>query len=202
MSEFQIYLRLGFEHITDWNGYDHILFVMALCAIYLWSDWRKVLGLITAFTVGHSFTLALAIFGLVPFSAQLIEQLIPVTIIVTAMSNWAVKPVQNTFNKPKKNVFAIVFRYAMGLGFGLIHGLGFSNYLRSLLLPNEDIILKLLAFNIGLELGQLLIVLAVMVCSGVAVQMLRVNARTWNLVVSSWVAGMAFVLLLGKLSAQ
>lgn len=124
MSEFQAYLRLGFDHITDPNGYDHILFVLALCAIYAFKDWKKVLILITAFTVGHSVTLALATLKLITYRSDIIELLIPITIFITALSNYSQ-------NKAGENQ-APRLRYGLAVCFGLIHGMGFLTlYLES-----------------------------------------------------------------------
>jgi ABC-type antimicrobial peptide transport system permease subunit len=156
MGDFGFYLREGFYHITDWKGYDHILFVMALCLPYFLKDWKQVLILITAFTIGHSVTLALSVFNKILIPSTWIEFLIPITIIITALEN-----LFRNNTQPKH----VGFRYVAALLFGLIHGLGFSNYLRSMMGKSENIITQLLAFNIGLELGQLLIVLAVLVVS-------------------------------------
>jgi uncharacterized membrane protein YfcA len=193
MSEFQAYLQLGFEHITDPNGYDHILFVVALCAIYSLREWKQVLILVTAFTLGHSLTLALATLQLVQLPSDLIELLIPVTILLTAVLNFfhPTKPV------PKRGASTRpLLRYPMALLFGLIHGLGFSSYLRSLLGTEESILQPLLAFNLGLELGQILIVGAVLLLAFVVTELLHVQRRSWNLVVSGIIVGMALSLIL------
>ncbi len=193
MSEFSVYLRLGYEHITDLNGYDHILFIVALCAIYQFRDWKRILILVTAFTVGHSITLALATLNLVNFKSDIIEFLIPITILFTAVSNFFNKAPMGkgiTEVKPQR------FRYGMALLFGLIHGLGFSNYLRSLLGKEASIVKPLLAFNIGLEAGQLLIVFAVLVLAFIMQTLLKVPKREWNLVVSGIVAGFAITLII------
>ncbi|MGB3586189.1 MAG: HupE/UreJ family protein, partial [Tunicatimonas sp.] len=156
MSTFSLYFNLGLTHILDILGYDHILFVVALCALYMLRDWRKVLILITAFTIGHSITLALATLNIIQVNVALIEFLIPVTIFITAVSN---------ILRSQKNVSPsrVQLNYAYALFFGLIHGMGFSNYLRSLLGKEEDITVPLLAFNLGLELGQIVIVAIVLV---------------------------------------
>src|SRR5690606_34360672 len=138
--------------------YDHILFVIALCCTYFVADWRKVVVLVTAFTIGHSLTLALSVFNLIRVNTALIEFLIPLTIVVTAFSNVATKR-----RRRRGNTDWLTYSYA--LFFGLIHGLGFSNYLRSLLGKEESIAGPLFAFNIGLELGQLAIVFIVLVIS-------------------------------------
>ena len=154
MQEFWMFFELGREHIADLSGYDHILFIAALCIGYLPKDWKKILILVTAFTVGHSITLALSALDAVTVSAEWIEFLIPVTIMITALINILRKDVER-----KQRVVSLEFLLASF--FGLIHGLGFSNYLKSLLGKDTSIINQLLAFNIGLEIGQLLIVVAV-----------------------------------------
>lgn len=194
MTEFFIFLQLGYQHITDINGYDHILFVVALCAIYRIKDWKKILILVTAFTIGHSVTLALAALNVIEYSTELIEFLIPVTIIFTCITN--------LFHKSSDSVLDIEkfspIRYVLALGFGLIHGMGFSNYLRSLLGKDENIIPQLLAFNIGLEFGQVLIVAIIMVISFLVLEAFKVRKHLWNLVLSSFVAGVAFKLMTEK----
>jgi hypothetical protein len=194
MTEFEAYLRLGFSHITDLNGYDHILFIVALCVIYQFKDWKTVMILVTAFTIGHSLTLALATLNVVRFRSDIIEFLIPVTIILTATGN--------LFNKSGSAGSRMMaekpprLRYLMALLFGLIHGLGFSNYLRSLLGKEASIFQPLLAFNIGLEIGQLVIVLLVLCIAFIFQRMLRVARRDWILVVSGIVIGFAITLII------
>ncbi|GAB2550709.1 HupE/UreJ family protein [Spirosoma aerophilum] len=196
MDDFLIYLRLGFDHITDPSGYDHILFVIALCAVYTARQWRQVLILVTAFTIGHSITLALATLQLIQYKTALIELLIPITILITAISNFF-------FQEPKlrgmpKPTSGRSWRYGLALVFGLIHGMGFSNYLRSLLGREAEIIKPLLAFNIGLELGQLVIVGLVLGLAFIAVDLLKSNRLRWTLIVSGIVAGMALSLIINN----
>ncbi|MEP2773105.1 MAG: HupE/UreJ family protein [Fulvivirga sp.] len=188
MSEFLLYLELGFDHILDLNGYDHILFVIALCATYMIHDWKKLLILITAFTIGHSITLALATFQVVNFRAELIEFLIPVTIFVTALLNLFKK--ERAFEAPK-----VRSNYWLALVFGLIHGLGFSNYLRALLGKDTSIVSQLLAFNVGLELGQIIIVAIFLIISFILVDIFGVKRRDWKMIISSAVAGIALMLM-------
>lgn len=188
MNSFELYFRLGLQHILDINGYDHILFVLALCAVYIPRDWRKIIILVTAFTIGHSLTLALATFKVVEIRSDIIEFLIPVTIAITAFV---------TILKPRpssgKNV---QMNYLLALFFGLIHGLGFSNYLRELL-GKEAIIWKpLLAFNLGLEVGQLVIVGVFLLMTSVLVGIAGVNRKEWTLVVASMVLGVSLMLML------
>src|SRR5687767_10830145 len=134
MSEFQLYFGLGKDHILDYqNGYDHILFVIALCALYQLRDWKQVLILVTAFTLAHSLTLALSTLEIITIQTELIEFLIPVTIFITAVSN-IFKNEDNLSGR------AMQVNYLYAAFFGLIHGLGFSNYLKSILGKNQSII--------------------------------------------------------------
>ncbi|MFT6214832.1 MAG: ABC-type antimicrobial peptide transport system permease subunit [Roseivirga sp.] len=189
MDQFKLYFQLGYEHIIDLNGIDHILFVVALCSIYLAQDWKKVLILVTAFTLGHSITLALSTFELINFDTDLIEFLIPVTIFITALSNLFRKEGSVS---PK----ALNLNYFFALFFGLIHGLGFSNYLKSLLGKSESIISQLLAFNLGLELGQIIIVVIFMIISFVFTALFNVAKRDWRLIISSAIAGIAITMMM------
>jgi hypothetical protein len=188
MSEFALYFDLGKDHILDANGYDHILFVIALCTLFSIREWKQVLILVTAFTVGHSITLALSTLEIITFDAALIEFLIPVTIFITAVSNIAKKGDGHTGRNLQIN-------YAYAVFFGLIHGMGFSNYLKSILGRDERIITQLLAFNLGLELGQIIIVAFFLVLSFLLVDLFGVNRRDWKLVISSAIAGMALILI-------
>ena len=194
MNEFLIYLQLGYQHITDINGYDHILFVIALCAIYRMSDWQKILYLVTAFTIGHSITLALAALELIEYRTDLIEFLIPVTIILTCFANFFHRSTESVLNPEK---FSRI-RYLFAMMFGLIHGMGFSNYLKSLLGKDESIILQLLAFNLGLEIGQLIIVVIAIMLSFLVLNGLKIKKHSWNLILSAFVAGVAFKLMTEK----
>lgn len=192
MSDFQLYLQLGFQHITDVNGYDHIMFVIALCSIYRMSDWKKLAVLVTAFTLGHSVTLALATLQIITYRSEVIEFLIPITILLTCIINFFHKSVEDTrFQKEKSSSL----RYIMAMSFGLIHGMGFSNYLRSLLGKEESLLKPLLAFNLGLELGQLLIVLFTLMISYLMLDVFKVKKRDWNLILSGIVAGVALTLI-------
>ena len=193
MSEFGLYFTLGQEHILDYkNGYDHILFVLALCAVYLIRDWKKILILVTAFTIGHSITLALATLRLISVNVQLIELLIPVTIFITAVSNLFKK---EELSKSK----GVQINYVFALFFGLIHGLGFSNYLRAILGKDHSILSQLLAFNLGLEFGQIIVVAIFLMIAFLLVDLLKVNRRDWKMVLSSAIAGIALILIKDRL---
>lgn len=184
---FSTYLQLGFDHILDLNGYDHILFIVALCAVYTAGQWKNILILVTAFTIGHSLTLALSALDIVVFRAEVIEFLIPLTILLTALFN--------VYKKDYKS-HQVNINYALALFFGLIHGLGFSNYFKALLGREESIIAPLLAFNIGVELGQIVIVLITVLLGYFFATMLKTPQREWNLFVSGAAAGVAFILLI------
>ena len=190
MSEFQLFLQMGFEHISDPNGYDHILFILALCAVYQPKDWKQILVLVTAFTLGHSITLALATLQIVNVSGDVIEFLIPVTILITAIFNY--------FHHSSRSNQKMNKRYLVALFFGLIHGLGFSNYLRSLLGKDESIFTQLLAFNIGLELGQLMIVAFILLFTFIFENMGKVKKREWNLLLSGAAGGIAFIMMMER----
>lgn len=190
MGDFGFYLREGFYHITDWKGYDHILFVMALCLPYIAKDWKKIVVLVTAFTIGHSVTLALSVFDAILISSKWIEFLIPVTILLTSLGNL----LQKNANNPQPKL-----RYVAALLFGLIHGLGFSNYLKSMLGKSETIVSQLLAFNVGLELGQLLIVAFVLLLAFLFTQLWNVLRRDWLLFTTGGIAALSFVMALERL---
>lgn len=192
MSEFQLYFGLGKDHILDPNGYDHILFVIVLCILYTLREWKQVLILVTAFTVGHSITLALATLGIINVSADIIEFLIPVTILITALSNIFRKGEGPTGR-------ALQLNYAYAMFFGLIHGMGFSNYLKSILGRDKSIVTQLLAFNLGLELGQIIIVAFFLVTGFILVDIFKVDRRDWKMVISSAVAGIAIILVKDKI---
>lgn len=189
MNPFQLYFGLGKDHILDYsNGYDHILFVVTLCAVYVWRDWKNVLVLVTAFTIGHSITLALATLRLIDFNSELIEFLIPLTIFTTAVSNLFRKEHPTAANKFQLN-------YLLAAGFGLIHGMGFSNYLREILGREAGIASPLLAFNLGLEFGQIIIVSIFMALTFIFVDLAKADRRDWKMVISSACAGISFILM-------
>lgn len=188
MNSFELYFRLGIQHILDLKGFDHILFVLALCAVFIPRDWKKILILVTAFTIGHSITLALATFKIVQVNSDWIEFLIPVTIAITAFTNiLRPKPVSGK---------GVTINYVLALFFGLIHGLGFSNYLRSLLGKEAAIWQPLLAFNIGLEIGQLVIVGIFILATSILVGLAGVKRREWTLIISAFVMGIAMMLMM------
>lgn len=197
MTEFFVYLKLGFQHITDLNGFDHILFLLALCAIFSLESWRKVIILVTAFTVGHSLTLALAVLEVFPVNTSLVELIIPITILITCLFNFAYKfPKSLTGIRQRDNQKN---RYLLAVIFGLIHGLGFSSYLKSLLGSENSILTPLFSFNVGLELGQLLIVFFALIINMVLTEFFKVRKKSWNHILSGIVFGMALMMVFDRI---
>lgn len=179
------YLELGFRHITDLEGYDHMLFLIALGASFRPKDWKKLLVLVTAFTVGHSATLALSVLNLVRIDKPWVEFLIPVTILFTSLLNLYRA-------KNSMAVRRISIEYSMALFFGLIHGLGFSNYLRALLA--DELVMPLFSFNVGLELGQILVLVIIFAVQFALNRFGRVRTKHWNVVVSVLAGGISLLL--------
>ena len=170
------YVGLGFRHIADFAAMDHLLFLVALVAPYRVRDWRHLLLVASAFTVGHSLTLALAVTDVVRLPTALIEFLIPVTIILAAAGNLLRRP-----GSPSGNRSAL-----LALGFGLIHGAGFANFLRSMF--EGSVAGPLVAFNTGIELGQVLIVMMVLAVFFLADRALtlRIRAAVVSLAAACW----------------
>lgn len=189
MHPFEFYLKLGFEHISNLAGYDHILFLIVLCAIYRIEQWRKVLILVTAFTIGHSITLALVSLDFLTVPSKIIKFLIPTTIFLTAFHNVLGSGETGTHSK-------MIQKYAMALFFGLIHGMDFSNYFRALIIDTSEMIIPLLGFNIGIELGQLVVVLVIVGIAYIFLNLIKVKHRDWNLFISGAAAGMSLLSML------
>lgn len=191
MSLFELYFTLGLQHIADLRGYDHILFILTLCVVYTLKEWKRVLILITAFTIGHSLTLALATLDLIRVDGELIEFLIPLTIFLTALANVISR---------KKQVSPLLhyLKYGAALFFGLIHGLGFSNYLRSLLGSENGLVLPLFSFNVGIEAGQIIIVAIIMLLTKVVVDFLQFPRREWHVLLSGAGLGVSLVLMIER----
>ncbi len=185
MEDFKLYFGIGTQHILTWEAMDHILFVGALCLRYLIKDWKKVVVLVTAFTIGHSITLALSALGLVHFATRWIEFLIPITIVATAINNLLQR--QGQVEHPSK----LPLIYFFALFFGLIHGLAFANSLLSLI-GSDGLLIPLLAFNLGIEAAQLLVVAIILAISFIFVQLIKIR-RVW------WVRGISALVLLASL---
>ncbi len=187
MSEFIVYLKLGWFHIADFSAYDHMLFLLALCGVYQIHQYKTLIGLITAFTLGHSITLALAANHWVVFSASVIEFLIPTTILFTALFNVFV-----IASRKKEQLWV---KYLVTTFFGLIHGLGFSTYLSQLLGSESSIIKPLFAFNVGIELGQLLIVAIILLVGWAMNSLLQTRFKYYQYAISSFAGAIAVSLM-------
>lgn len=184
MTEFELYLKLGFQHIIDLQGYDHMLFLLALSASYRIKEIKSVIVLITSFTIGHSVSLALSTLHFILVPAEIIEFLIPLTILITA--------VQNFFERTARQT---KIHYGFSLIFGLIHGMGFSNYLKVLLGAETSILKPLFAFNLGLEVGQLLIISIYFIILYLYTRFICQNHRYWKMSLSA-IAGIVAIFLM------
>ena len=190
MQDFGFYFGLGWEHIISKDALDHQLFIAALVAIYLLKDWKQVLILVTAFTIGHSLTLALSVFDLIRFNSKWVEFLIPLTIVITAISNLF----QKKFT-PK----TVRINYFLALFFGLVHGMGFANSVRFMLADDQSIGWSLLGFNIGLEAGQIVVVILLLLLAHLLVSTLRINRRDWVIFLSAAVFGLSLKMVLERI---
>lgn len=170
MDDFGLYFKTGWQHIISWDALDHILFIVALAAIYLATNWKQVLVLVTAFTIGHSLTLALSVYDVIRLNGKWVEFLIPCTIITTALFNFFVKDYQ-----PK----SLRVNYFLALFFGLIHGMGFANTIRFMLAKDQNIGIPLISFNIGLEVGQIMIVALILFVSFLVVTIAKLRRKWW-----------------------
>ena len=196
-AEFTDFLKIGWDHIIDIKAYDHLLFIMVLCAVFTHSQWRKLLVIITAFTIGHSLTLALSTLDYIILPQELVEILIPFTILATALINVIRKNnvyVGKTFNG------SLILHYAIALTFGLIHGLGFANNFKFMLGEESNIIKQLFAFNSGLEMGQIMVVIIFMSLLWLLTKLFKLVHREWTLFISGAGAGIALILLLNLLT--
>ena len=190
MQDFGFYFKLGWEHIISPDALDHQLFIAALAAIYVLRDWKQVLILVTAFTIGHSLTLALSVLDIVRFPGNWVEFLIPVTIVITAISNM--------FQK-KFTPRSIRINYFLALFFGLIHGMGFANSIRFMLASDQNLGWSLLGFNLGLEAGQIVFVAGFLLLSFVLISLLKVNRREWVIFLSAAVLSLALKMALERI---
>ena len=175
MQDFLFYLNLGWEHIISLDALDHQLFILVLVAVYFYQDWQKIFLLITAFTLGHSFTLALSVLDVFRLSSTLVEILIPVTIMLTAFDNILFRENQNKLMK---------INYVLALFFGLIHGMGFANTARMAMASEQNITVPLLGFNIGLELGQITVVILVIAVLFFLSKFLQFQQKYWIIGIS------------------
>lgn len=187
MDDFMLYCKMGLNHVLDFSAYDHILFLIVLAVVFSYYELKKLLWLVTLFTLGHSITLALSAYGVLNISMGLIEFLIPLTIFITGVIN-----IVNSNKKPaKKDNTNLIF----ALFFGLIHGLGFSNYFKMMIGQQEDKLLPLIEFALGIELAQIIIVFGIIFLGLVFQNFLKVTKRDWILVCSSIVIGFAIQMM-------
>ena len=191
MDEFYIWFSTGFTHILDWNGYDHILYVMALCVAFTFKEWKKIIVLITAFTIGHSLTLAASVFDVIVINPSLIETFIPFTIMVTC--------VLNIYHIYKNHLMLKSIQYALALSFGFVHGMGFSYLLKSLLGRQESVFMPLISFNAGLEIGQLVIVLGMVLVSVFLFTFTKFKNKYWIFTLSLFVFLVALFIFIQRL---
>jgi len=189
MQDFKLYFNLGWEHIISKNALDHQLFIAALATIYLVKDWKQVLILVTAFTIGHSITLALSVFDIIRFNNRWVEFLIPLTIVITAVSNLF----QKKFTPKTTRI-----NYVLALLFGLIHGMGFANYIRFSLANDQGIGWSLFGFNVGLEVGQITVVVALLLLSHIIVTLFRINRRDWVIFLSAGIFALSLKMVLDR----
>ncbi len=187
MENLQLFLKLAFDHVLDWKAYDHILFFIVLAVVYNFNDWKKVLWLITLFTIGHTTTLGLATYKIINIKIEIIEFLILLTIFITALANLLTANKKN-FQKTSLNLFFAFF-------FGLIHGLGLSGFLKMILDDGDDKFVPLFEFAFGVELAQIAIVLCILVLGYIAQNILKISKRNWVLILSSIVIGIVIPML-------
>jgi len=190
MNDFAFYFDLGWKHIISTDALDHQLFIATLASIYLAANWKEVLILVTAFTIGHSLTLGLSTYNLIRFSDKWVEFLIPVTILLTAVINFF-----------RKNFHPSSYRlqYFLALFFGLIHGLGYANAIRFLLADDQSLGWSLFAFNIGLEIGQIVVVLSVLFISEAILRNSPFGRRKWVIIISSLILYFSLNMLIDRI---
>mgnify|MGYP000408680690 CR=1 FL=1 len=190
MSDFWVYFEVGMRHVLNIFSYDHVLFLIALSVPYEFKDWKKILLLVSLFTVGHTITLLLSVYGIIVVKVNLIEFLIPITILITALFHLF------TIGKSAKNesINAIAF---ITLFFGIIHGLGYATYFKSLIVGTSDSkLLPLLEFATGIEGAQIIVVLITLIAAYCLQTLFRFSKRDWTLVMSSFVIGVILPMII------
>jgi len=188
METFFTYIQLGIDHILDVKGYDHILFVLVLTVLYSFEEWKSLLVLVTAFTIGHSITLALTVLNLINFDVDKIEALIVLSISITSLLN-----IIRGGKTPNSNEMKLY--YSIALFFGFIHGMGFASYLKAILGSSENLTLPLFGFNVGLEIGQITIVFLLLILLFVFEKIIRVNKQNLIVIISSIILGITLPIL-------
>lgn len=185
------FLELGLYHIVSFNSYDHILFLVVLAAPYLFKDWKRLLLLISFFIIGHTLSLVLGVYGIINLKVNVVEWLIPFTIIIMALYNVL------TAGKASKQSNPIII-VCLVLFFGFIHGLGFANSFKALVSSKESMLLSVIEFALGLELGQFVIVFCVLFFSFIGQTIFRFSSRDWLMVLSSVVIGLMLPLIINS----
>ena len=190
MSDFWLLIKMGFQHVWDWQGYDHLLFLAALCLPFAVRQWKRLLGLVTIFTIGHSLSLVLATYGMVRANMTWIEFLIPLSILIAAIYNilWA----------PKTTVTSALTPLVVTLFFGGIHGFGFASYFDIIKDSDSALGVSLLAFAFGIEAAQILLAVLVLVLNVLVLHMFNANRRDWLLVGSSIIIGILLPILIER----
>lgn len=195
MSEFWLYFRLGLEHVLDWSAYDHVLFIIVLIAAYSFSSWKRMLWLVSIFTIGHTLSLFLAVYGIVKVNASWVELLIALTIVFTALYNiFTAKKREH-----QRNIAILYFSTAF---FGIIHGLGFSRYFKMIFPETSNKFFPLMEFALGIEAAQIIVVISVLIVSFIFQNVLRVTRRDWILVISAIVIGVILPILRDAIQAS
>lgn len=198
MNDFWIWFSTGLQHILDVNGYDHILYIISLCILFSFNEWKNVLILITAFTIGHSLTLAFSALNVITIKQAYIETLIPFTILTTCVINIILWRLRSDEQYLKNRSYQM--NYLLALLFGFIHGMGFSYLLKSMLGKEESIVFPLLSFNVGLEMGQLIIVAGTLLISLFFVRFTNIKKSGLVIFISSTVFGISFLLFIQRLN--
>jgi hypothetical protein len=189
MDDFQFYVQTGLFHVLDLKAYDHILFLLVLTIIYQYKDWKKVLWLVTFFTIGHTFTLLLSVYQVLTFNMAIVEFLIPLTIFLTALLNILFQ------KKPKITMTANIW---VAFIFGLIHGVGFSSFFRLMVGKSAAKLIPLLEFALGIEAAQIVIVIITLFLGLVFQNVFKVSKRDWILIISSLVAGITIPMMIER----
>lgn len=190
MQDFIFYFKLGWEHIISADALDHQLFILALVAIYSYTNLKQVLILVTAFTIGHSATLLLSVLDIIRFESKWVEFLIPCTIVITALSN--------LFRK-NFSLKSVKINYFFALGFGLIHGMGFANSIRIMLAKDQQLGWGLFGFNLGLEAGQIFVVLIILLITFIIFNYTKIKRMSWVLFISAGVFSLALKMALERI---
>ena len=191
LDSFLKFLELGLYHIVNFKSYDHILFLVILTIPYLFKDWKRLLLLVSSFTLGHTLSLLLGVYDIVNLNVNVTEWLIPFTIIVMALYNILTSGKSSKYSNP-------IVLFSVVLFFGFIHGLGFADAFESLVRSNESTLLSVLEFALGIELGQFIIVFCVLFFGFIGQTIFRFSVRDWVMVLSAVVIGLMLPLIVNS----